>query len=70
MMMEPRYNSDFLDDAQNWYDYAVNTSPSFQLRSLSKMLKAIFSSDHAIEIKKFLLNRNIGTEVIITLRKQ
>ncbi len=69
-MMSPRYNSDFLDDALNWYEYGIKTSPSFQLRGLSRVLKSIFSCDRSSEIKEHLLKNNIGTEVIITLQKR
>lgn len=69
-LLAPRYNSDFLDDAEMWYEYAAKTSPSFQLRSLSQVLKAIFTSEAGEDLKRHLLSKGWGTEVIITLRKR
>jgi SAM-dependent methyltransferase len=69
-LLAPRYNSDFLDDAEMWYDYAAKTSPSFQLRSLSHVLKTIFTTEYGNALKRHLLSKGWGTEVIITLRKK
>ncbi len=64
------YNSDLLDDAIMWFDYTSKTSPSFQLNGLSLVLKEIFKTDLAGDIKKRLLEKGYGTEVIVTLMKR
>lgn len=62
-----RYCSDFLDDADMWFDYASQTAPSFQLRATSTVLKELLSKP---ENKQLLLDKGIGTEVIFTLVKE
>lgn len=59
--------SDFLDDSDMWCDYASKTAPSFQLRSVASLLKVLTTGD---ENKKLLLDNNLGTEVMVTLRKK
>ena len=62
--------ADFLDDALMWYDYGAKTSPSFQLRATAEFLRAIFEQDPRSELRRALLAKGLGTEVIVTLRKK
>lgn len=59
--------SDFLDDSKMWFDYANKTAPSFQLRATAKMLKELLARP---ENKQLLLDKDMGTEVIVTLIKK
>ncbi len=67
--LAPRACSDFLDDAVMWYDYGSKTAPSFQLRATAELLRTIFEQDPRGELRRSLLARGLGTEVIVTLRK-
>lgn len=67
--LPPRACSDFLDDALMWYDYGAKTSPSFQLRATAELLLAIFEQDPQNDLRRALLKKGLGTEVIVTLRK-
>jgi SAM-dependent methyltransferase len=67
--LPPRACSDFLDDALMWYEYGAKTAPSFQLRATAELLRTIFEQDPRGELRRALLARGLGTEVIITLRK-
>jgi SAM-dependent methyltransferase len=66
----PRYCSDFLDDAVNWAGYGSVTCPSLQTRATASVLGAIFGRDDDRTIRRALVAARIGTEVIVTLRKQ
>ncbi|BAV33527.1 hypothetical protein SCL_1214 [Sulfuricaulis limicola] len=68
--LEPRSCSDFLDDSLMWYDYGSKTCPSFQMRATSGVLRAVFETDDGGDLRRTLMRRGIGTEIIITLRKQ
>lgn len=68
--LPPRACSDFLDDALMWYDYGAKTSPSFQLRATAEFLRAIFAQDPQGELRRALLTKGLGTEVIVTLRRK
>jgi len=68
--LAPRACSDFLDDALMWYDYGAKTSPSFQLRATAELLRAIFEQDPQSDLRRALLKKGLGTEVIVTLRKK
>lgn len=67
---EPRYCSDFLDDAVNWTSYGSLTCPSFQVRATATVLGSIFGHDQGREIRNRLVAQGMGTEVIVTLQKQ
>jgi SAM-dependent methyltransferase len=68
--LPPRACSDFLDDAPMWYDYGSKTAPSFQMRATAELLRAIFDQDAQGDLRRALLKRGLGTEVIVTLRKK
>jgi SAM-dependent methyltransferase len=67
--LPPRACSDFLDDALMWYDYGARTSPSLQLRATAEFLRAIFEQDPQSDLRRALLKKGFGTEVIVTLRR-
>lgn len=67
---QPRVCSDFLDDAVMWCSYGAKTCPSFQLRAASSVLESIFTLDDSKVLRRQLLQRGIGTEVIVTLQKR
>ena len=69
-ILEMKQNSDFLDDAVGWFDYGSKTCPGFQLRGLSAVLKALFESKDGEKYVRELLDRGMGTEVVVTLAKQ
>lgn len=69
-IVETRASSDFLDDAVMWFDYAAKTSPSFQLRGLAAVLQEVFRSEHGRPLTEHLLASSLGTELIMSLRKQ
>ena len=69
-LIEMKSNSDFLDDAVNWFEYGKKNCPEFQLRGLSAFLKRIFQSPHANELIRELLADGMGTEVVVTVQKQ
>jgi SAM-dependent methyltransferase len=64
-----KHCSDFLDDAMNWYSYAENTSANQGLKGTYAILKTIFGNDNNKDLKNLLLNKEMGTEVIFTLKK-
>lgn len=64
-----KHCSDFLDDSVNWYSYAENTSSNQGLKGTYTLLKTIFENDNNKDLKKLLLNKEMGTEVIFTLKK-
>lgn len=66
---EIRHNSDFLDDAINWYGYGEKTTTSMPLRHTSNLLKTIFSAPQSEQVKKFLLEKGLGTEVCFIVQK-
>lgn len=68
-VLEIRHNSDFLDDAINWYGYGEKTTTSMPLRHTSTLLKTIFSSPQSELVKKFLLEKGLGTEVCFIVQK-
>lgn len=45
-----------------WYDYAIKTSPSMQLRATSILLKNLLESETN---KKLLLENGFGAEIIV-----
>lgn len=69
-IVETKANSDFLDDAAMWFDYTERTSPGLSQRSLSTVLKLVFSSPHGPSIREYLLQQGCGTEIVMTLRKR
>lgn len=69
-VFDVKHCSDFLDDALNWYDYGSKTCPSMALRNTSVVLKSIFEQDTDRRIRKALAAAGMGTEIVMTLRKQ
>jgi 2-polyprenyl-3-methyl-5-hydroxy-6-metoxy-1,4-benzoquinol methylase len=68
--LSPRACSDFLDDAEMWFDYASKACPSLESRETSMVLKEIFALDKSKSLRNALLDKGFGTEVIITLQKK
>ena len=64
-----KHCSDFLDDAINWYSYAENTSANQGLKGTYAILKTIFGNFKNKDLKNLLLENEMGTKVIFTLKK-
>lgn len=61
--------SDFLEDAEMWMNYAIETSPGAPLRGVSKILKELLSNQKGSTNVRSLLDAGMGTEVIFALKK-
>lgn len=68
-IFDVRYTSDLLDDADMWFSYCEKTAPTTETRSMATLLKEVFNSPQGAEVKKHLLSKGMGTEVIVTLQR-